>query len=107
MKAQKPYTIGRMIALGGIVMATALGCTTAQKGAAIGGGTGAVAGGVIGHQSGHKVEGAAIGGAVGAISGAVVGEQLDTRFCPECGRNYTKGVQYCKVDGTPTRYRTK
>lgn len=90
---------------GAIVVLAALGCTTTQKGAAIGGGTGAVAGAVIGHQSGHRNEGAAIGAGVGALSGALVGEQLDTRFCPTCGATYTKGVQYCKKDGTPTRYR--
>lgn len=77
-----------------------VGCTTAQKGAAVGGAAGAGLGGIIGHQSGHGAEGAVIGGAVGAISGALVGEQLDTKFCPVCGKRYTAGVKYCPVDGT-------
>lgn len=101
-KIKQASGVGLLVLLIGLA-----GCTTAQKGAVIGGGTGAVAGGVIGHQSGHKVEGAAIGAGIGAVSGAVVGEQLETRFCPECGRTYTKGTAYCKVDGTPTRYRTR
>ncbi len=59
----------------------ATGCATNKtrtaEGAGIGGVVGAVAGGIIGHQSGHTLEGAAIGGAVGAGTGAVVGAQIN------------------------------
>jgi uncharacterized protein YcfJ len=58
----------------------ATGCQTNKtrvaEGAGIGGVVGAVAGGIIGYQSGHPLQGAAIGGAVGAGGGAVVGAQI-------------------------------
>lgn len=47
------------------------------KGAIIGAGTGAVAGGVIGNQSGHTATGAIIGAAVGGAAGAIIGHQMD------------------------------
>ncbi len=76
-----------------------LGCSTTQKGAAIGAGTGAVLGGIIGHQSGHGVGGAAIGAGAGGLAGALIGEQMDSKFCPVCGKRFTSGVKYCPVDG--------
>ncbi len=51
--------------------------TRVAEGAGIGGTVGAIAGGIIGYQSGHPVQGAAIGGAVGAGAGAVVGAQIN------------------------------
>lgn len=87
-----------MVALA-MSLVSLLGCTTTQKGAGIGAGAGAVLGGIIGHQSGRGVEGAAIGAAAGGLTGAIVGEQMDTKFCPVCGRHYTSGVKYCPVDG--------
>lgn len=75
------------------------GCTTTQKGAAVGAGAGAVLGGIIGHQSGSGPTGAAIGAAAGGLTGALVGEQMDNKFCPVCGRHYTSEVKYCPVDG--------
>lgn len=58
----------------------ATGCqankTRVAEGAGIGGTVGAIAGGIIGYQSGHPLEGAAIGGATGAGTGAVVGAQI-------------------------------
>lgn len=80
-------------------LAAILGCSTTQKGAAVGGGAGAVLGGIIGHQSGHGTEGALIGAGIGAASGALIGEQMDTKFCPLCGKRFTSGVKYCPVDG--------
>jgi len=50
--------------------------TRIGEGAGIGGAVGALAGGIIGYQSGHPLQGAAIGGAVGAGTGAVVGSQI-------------------------------
>ncbi len=60
-------------------MITLVGCENkAESGALIGGGSGAVAGGLIGSLShGRAGEGALIGGAVGAIGGALVGHGLD------------------------------
>ena len=56
-----------------------LGCETNKtrvaEGAGIGGAVGALAGGIIGHQSGSTVGGALIGGVVGAGTGALVGAQ--------------------------------
>ncbi|MDD5562002.1 MAG: glycine zipper domain-containing protein [Candidatus Omnitrophica bacterium] len=56
------------------------GCATNKtrvaEGAGIGGTVGAIAGGIIGFQSGHPIQGAAIGGAIGAGTGAVVGAQI-------------------------------
>ena len=51
--------------------------TRVAEGAGIGGAVGALAGGIIGHQSGSGVAGALIGGAVGAGAGALVGAQID------------------------------
>ncbi|MDD5282253.1 MAG: glycine zipper domain-containing protein [Candidatus Omnitrophica bacterium] len=51
--------------------------TRVAEGAGIGGVMGAVAGGIIGYQSGHPLQGVAIGGAVGAGTGAVVGAQIN------------------------------
>ncbi|HOW34987.1 MAG TPA: glycine zipper domain-containing protein [Candidatus Omnitrophota bacterium] len=83
------------------VAAFIVGCTTTEKGAAIGGGTGAVLGGIIGHQSGHGVGGALIGAGAGAVAGAIIGEKMDKKFCPKCGARYTSGVETCPKDGTP------
>lgn len=51
--------------------------TRVAEGAGIGGAVGALAGGIIGHQSGSGVGGALIGGAVGAGTGALVGAQIN------------------------------
>jgi len=51
--------------------------TRVAEGAGIGGAVGALAGGIIGHQSGSTVGGALIGGVVGAGAGALVGAQID------------------------------
>lgn len=91
--------VKRLILLG-IILAFVFGCTTAQKGAGVGAVAGAAIGGIVGHQSGHGGEGAAIGGLAGAAGGALVGEQLDTKFCPVCGKRFTSGVEYCSADGT-------
>ncbi|MCX5709338.1 MAG: glycine zipper domain-containing protein [Candidatus Omnitrophica bacterium] len=63
------------------LVVVALGCETNKtrvaEGAGIGGAVGALAGGIIGHQSGSGLGGALIGGAVGAGAGALVGAQID------------------------------
>jgi len=50
--------------------------TRVAEGAGIGGAVGALAGGILGYQSGHPLQGVAIGGAIGAGTGAVVGAQI-------------------------------
>ncbi len=86
-------------------IATASGCTTTQKGALAGGGLGAGLGAIIGHQSKHTGEGALIGGGLGALGGALLGEQMDKKYCPKCGANYTKDVNYCPKDSTELQYK--
>jgi len=61
------------------------GCQTTQnmskttKGTAIGAGTGAVLGAIIGHQKDDKEKGALIGGALGAIAGGLAGRYMDNQ----------------------------
>lgn len=97
-------TMPLLIAVSAIAL---LGCTTTQKGAAVGGLGGAALGGIIGHQSGHGAEGAAIGAGIGAVSGALIGEQMDKKFCPVCGAEYTSDVKYCSKDGTELKFKQK
>jgi outer membrane protein OmpA-like peptidoglycan-associated protein len=54
-----------------------LGCSSTQKGAAVGGVVGAGAGAVIGNQSGHSTTGAIAGGAIGAAAGAIIGDYME------------------------------
>lgn len=76
-----------------------LGCSTTQKGAAVGTVAGAGLGAIIGHQSGHTGAGALIGGLGGAAAGALIGEKMDSKFCPTCGKHFTGGTVYCPEDG--------
>jgi uncharacterized protein YcfJ len=59
-----------------VVCGCATNKTRVAEGAGIGGTIGAIAGGIIGFQSGHPLQGAAIGGAIGGGTGAVVGAQI-------------------------------
>lgn len=59
-----------------VVCGCATNKTRVAEGAGIGGAVGALAGGIIGFQSGHPIQGAAIGGAIGAGTGALVGAQI-------------------------------
>lgn len=59
-----------------VVCGCATNKTRVAEGAGIGGAVGALAGGIIGYQSGHPFQGAAIGGAIGGGTGAVVGAQI-------------------------------
>ena len=97
----------KQIALLSISALVLIGCTTTQKGAGIGALGGAALGGIIGHQSGHGVEGALIGAGAGAVGGALIGEQMDKKFCPVCGAEYTADVKYCSKDGTELKFKQK
>jgi hypothetical protein len=62
-----------------IYISAVSGCNpynNAGEGAAVGGGLGALAGGIIGHQSHDTGAGMLIGGVVGAAAGAAVGSQI-------------------------------
>lgn len=66
-----------MLALAAMMLGS-MGCSSkAKTGTLVGAGTGAAAGAIIGHQSGHKGEGALIGGAVGAAGGYMIGNEMD------------------------------
>ena len=85
----------------GLLLGSA-GCQSdAGNGALIGGGIGALAGTIIGHQSGNGVGGALIGGAVGAGTGALVGHASDER--KEAKREaYDKGYAEAQRDNART-----
>jgi len=55
----------------------ALGQANTQRGAAVGGVTGAIAGGLIGDHNGEAGAGAAIGGLIGAVTGGLLGNAAD------------------------------
>lgn len=76
-----PAPLGRMALLLGL-FAPLVGCAGmnhAQEGALLGTTIGALAGGVIGHQSGNAGAGAVLGGAAGMIGGSLVGDAEDAR----------------------------
>lgn len=103
---------GRVMAVIGVL--ALMGCSTTnptEKGAGIGAATGAAAGAalgaIIGHQSGNTGEGALIGAGAGAVGGALIGgaaaNAQPNKFCPKCGKVYTRNLEYCPDDGTPLR----
>lgn len=61
----------------GCIASNAYGQNQTRDGALLGGVTGALIGGVVGHQNKETTEGALIGGAVGAIAGGVIGNKRD------------------------------
>jgi outer membrane lipoprotein SlyB len=61
--------------LAGSFASNCFGQNQTRDGALLGGVTGALIGGVVGHQKNDTTEGALIGGAVGAIAGGVIGNQ--------------------------------
>ena len=90
-----------------LVAIAVVGCTTTQKGAAVGAAGGSVLGGIIGHQSDHGVAGAAIGAGAGGIAGALIGDKMETKFCPICGATYPNDTQFCPKDGAELKVRQK
>lgn len=54
--------------------------TKVAEGVTLGGVLGAVAGGIIGHQSGRGTGGALLGGAAGAIVGGIMGAQVSNEY---------------------------
>lgn len=86
MKTLKIYVamLSAVLMLGGTVAAPEVAAQTKKgwskkgKGAAIGGGTGAVAGAVIAGK-GDRATGAIVGGAAGAVGGALIGRKKDKK----------------------------
>lgn len=79
MTASRRFTAALVIVATG-TLAAASGCAstpTERKGAIIGAGTGAVAGGLIGRAAGSTAKGAIIGAAVGGAAGAIIGRRMD------------------------------
>ncbi len=70
---KKPAKVLILSVLGAMSLMS-VSCDT-TSGALAGGGTGALVGGIIGHQTGNTAGGALIGGAVGAAAGGVMGNQ--------------------------------
>ena len=63
-----------------LALTSVSGCASMNaktKGALIGAGAGAAAGGVIGNQTGSTTRGAIIGAVVGGAAGAIIGHQMD------------------------------
>jgi|SRR5882672_4100829 len=72
--------VGFRMLLAGLLLFGGAGCSTmsrAQKGAVIGAAGGAVAGGLIGKNSGSTAKGAIIGAVVGGAAGGIIGAQMD------------------------------
>jgi uncharacterized protein YcfJ len=61
----------------GLSAVTAYGQSDTQRGVAVGGLTGAIAGGLIGDNNGEAGAGAAIGGVIGAVTGGLLGSASD------------------------------
>ena len=74
---QKGWYLAVVLAFVFIVTGCETNKTRVAEGAGIGGTVGAIAGGILGYQSGHPLQGAAIGAAVGGGAGAVVGAQIN------------------------------
>jgi outer membrane protein OmpA-like peptidoglycan-associated protein len=65
------------IFIAGTLLGSCASLNKTQKGAIIGGGSGAVVGGVIGRAAGNTAAGAIIGAAVGGTTGAIIGRHMD------------------------------
>lgn len=73
-------TTRMLVALPVLAVVLSSGCSSmnhTDKGVLAGGGTGAVAGGLIGSASGNTGFGAAAGGIIGAITGGLIGNSVD------------------------------
>jgi len=65
------------MALGSFGLSACAAMSNRERGAVIGAGAGAAAGGVIGNQTGSTARGAIIGAVIGGAAGAVIGHQMD------------------------------
>jgi outer membrane protein OmpA-like peptidoglycan-associated protein len=69
--------VGSLAAVGVTGMTGCASMSKKERGAVVGAGAGAVAGGLIGRSNGSTAKGAIIGAAVGGAAGAVIGHQMD------------------------------
>lgn len=69
---------------------------TAQGGL-VGGGLGALAGGIIGHQLGYRNAGALIGAAAGGLTGAGVGKEMDIHEERDAAIRYSEHLEQAIV----------
>lgn len=74
LRSRAAYALIGLLALPGL---SGCGMSSTAKGAAIGAGTGAVAGGVIGNAAGSTAKGVIIGAVVGGAAGALIGSHMD------------------------------
>ena len=82
-------TLGGTIATPEVAAQTKKGWSNKGKGAAVGAGTGAVAGAVIAGK-GDRATGAVVGGAAGAVGGALIGRKKDKKKDPVRHQQYSK-----------------
>jgi hypothetical protein len=79
----------RKLILAVAAVSSLAGCTNAEKGAVIGGASGAALGTLAG---GNDVRNAIVGGAVGAVAGTLIGASMDKkgycRYRDQYGRIY-------------------
>ena len=92
MKKKSIVTLIIMAMMGATVF-TACNWSNAQKGGAIGAGTGAAVGGVIGAQSNNTAVGAIIGAAVGGTAGALIGNYMDKQAA-----ELEKDLEHAKIE---------
>ena len=77
MYAHRQFAALSLVALAAGPLAGCASLSREQKGAIIGGATGAAVGGVIGNQTGSTARGAIIGAMVGGAAGAIIGNRMD------------------------------
>lgn len=65
------------LAFAGLLLSGCQNANHAQRGTALGAGAGALAGAIIGHQTGNKEVGALIGAGTGALAGNIIGNSKD------------------------------
>ncbi|UZR98881.1 OmpA family protein [Chondrinema litorale] len=76
MKLSKKY-IGALLISGMVFSTSCNSWNNTAKGGAIGAGSGAALGGIIGKKSGNTAEGAILGAAIGGVTGAAIGRYMD------------------------------
>jgi len=87
----------KKIVFGLILILPLVGCTAGEKGAVIGGASGAAIGAAV---AGNSTEGAIVGGLIGAAAGALIGKSTERRgYCEYRDR---RGRIY--VDRCPSGY---
>ncbi|MFC5411587.1 OmpA family protein [Larkinella bovis] len=96
----KTRAVALVIAGSLLMVDTMTGCKTirektnnTQRGAVIGAGAGAVAGGLIGRKSGNTAMGAIIGATVGGAGGALIGRRMDKQ-----AEELRKGLENARIE---------